>query len=69
VAITQNNNSPCTGKQEGTNYFLLADETPGMWKVVGHFFAPCEYSDRMGIGKGRALPVYFVDAVREGAFR
>jgi hypothetical protein len=40
-----------------------------MWGVVGHFFVQCDYSDRMGIGKGRALPVYFVDAVREGAFR
>jgi hypothetical protein len=40
-----------------------------MWKVVWGFFVQCDYSDRMEIGKSRALPVYFVDAVREGAFR
>ena len=51
------------------NYFLIADDTPGMWKVVGNFFVQRAYSVRIGIGKGRALPVYFVDAVREGASR
>lgn len=59
-------NRPC-GYWAGL--FRLADHTPGKWKVGGNFFVQCDYSDRMRIGKGRAIPVYFVDAVREGAFR
>jgi len=47
----------------------FADNTPGMWKVIGHFYVQRDYSVRMGIGKGRVLPGYFVDAVREGASR
>jgi len=35
-----------------------------MWKVIGHFHVQRDYSVRMGIGKGRVLPGYFVDAVR-----
>ena len=49
--------------------FLFVDDTPGMWKVIGHFYVQRDYSVRMGIGKGRALPGYLVDAVREGVSR
>ena len=37
--------------------------------VIGHFYVRRDYSVRMGIGKGRALPGNFVDAVCEGAPR
>ena len=53
----------------GNRNFRFADNTPGMWKVIGHFYVQRDYSVRMGIGKGRVLPGYFVDAVREGASR
>jgi hypothetical protein len=49
--------------------FWIADDTPGMWKVIRHFYVQRDYSVRMGIGKGRVLPGYLVDAVREGASR
>lgn len=47
----------------------VADDTLGIWKVIGHFYVQRDYSVRMGIGKGRGLPGYFVDAAREGASR
>jgi hypothetical protein len=49
--------------------FRVADDTPGMWKVIGHFYVKCDYSVRMGIKKGRVLPGYAADAVRQGASR
>jgi hypothetical protein len=50
----------------GNPNFRVADDPPGMWKVTGHFYVQRDRSVRMGIGKGRALPGYFVDAVGEG---
>lgn len=51
------------------DYFRAADDTLGMWKIIGHLYVQRGCSVRMEIGKDRVLAGYFVDAVREGAAR